>query len=432
MKYFSTTLPASALLLVIASSLCLYTMVLPSFFSDFSPPQDVDGSINDRKSGLWQQGQSSSQAWWDNMTAEGSTSCQQVQTNVQQGLWIDPNDGQYFVRLVQQPAHQRPFYVSVHKKGYDPLRYSSIFEKGTYYEHLVQSRFERILQEGNEQSSSSNNEAVVSVSASSLPIVLDVGTNIGYYSILSAARRHAVVSFEINPSNLIRLCDSIRWNQQQTSSTTDVINQATTTAPFAIRIFRNAVSNRHNETVQVVVPRNPGAGHIKPMKDQSNQQEQQATTSYSSVASTITLDEFAREHGWFTAGTTTTPAGSTTPMMNIAILKIDTEGHEPYVLEGAKKLLHSGMVRNVLLEYRTKCQQAVVSFLLDAGYVLVDDPPDVETMKPTTTTMLTVEASREYIVEMDRTARNWTNEVGTRIGYQDLWFRWATWKLPAQ
>jgi FkbM family methyltransferase len=431
MKLFSTTLQVSALLLVIASSLCFYTMKLRSF--NFSQQQDVNGSVNDPKSGLWQQGQSSSQAWWDIMTAEGSTSCREVQSNVQQGLWIDPNDGQYFVRLVQQPAHRHPFFVSVHKKGYDSLRYSSIFETGTYYEHLVQSRFERILQEGNEQSSSNNNEAIVS--ASSLPMVLDVGANIGYYSILSAARHHAVVSFEINPSNLIRLCDSIRWNQQQTSSTSDVINQATTTAPFAIRIFRNAVSNRHNEMVQVVVPKkNQGTGHVEPIKDQSNQQqqEQQAATLNSSVASTITLDDFAREHGWFTAVNTTTPAGSTTPMVNIAILKIDTEGHEPYVLEGAKQLLQSGIVRNVLLEYRTSFQPAVVSFLLDAGYVLVDDPPDVKTTKPTTTTMLTVEASREYIFEMNRAASNWTNEFGRRIGYQDLWFRWATWKLPAQ
>jgi FkbM family methyltransferase len=413
MKIFSTTLQVSALLLVIASSLCFYTMKLRSF--NFSQQQDVDGSINDPKSGIWQQSQSTSQTWWDNMTAEGSTSCQEVQSNVEQGLWIDPNDGQYFVRLVQQPAHRRPFYVSVHKRGYDRLRYSSIFEKGTYYENLVQSRFERILQEGNEQSSSNNSEAVVS--ASSLPMVLDVGANIGYYSILSAARHHAVVGFEINPSNLIRLCDSIRLNLQQSLSTKDVIGQATRTAPFAIRIFRNAVSNRHNETVQVVVPKfNPGTGHIEPMKDQSNQQ--QPSTLYSSVASTITLDEFAREHGWFSAVNTTTPAVSTTPMVNIAILKIDTEGHEPYVLEGAKKLLQSGMVRNVLLEYRTTCQQAVVSFLLDAGYVLVDDQSP---KKKARATMRTVEESKSYVDKLNDAAR----------GYKDLWFRWATWKLPA-
>jgi hypothetical protein len=135
------------------------------------------------------------------MTAEGSTSCQEVQSNVEQGLWIDPNEGQHFIRKVQL-AHQNPFFVSVHKNGYDPLRFITIFQKGQYYEHLVQSRFERILQEGNEVISMHNN-----VTESALhPMVLDVGANIGYYSILSAARRHAVVSFEINPSNLIRLC----------------------------------------------------------------------------------------------------------------------------------------------------------------------------------------------------------------------------------
>jgi hypothetical protein len=86
------------------------------------------------------------------------------------------------------------------------------------------------------------------------------------------------------------------------------------------------------------------------------------------MATTVTLDDFAREHGWFAAADISTPAVSL-PKVVIAILKIDTEGHEPYVLEGAKQLLKSGLVRNVLLEYRATCRKAVVSFLLDVGYV---------------------------------------------------------------
>jgi FkbM family methyltransferase len=441
MKFIATTRQALAFLLVVTSSLCLYSILLSHSIVRFlqhnvddEEQQHLQHELSiHRKSQIQQQTQSqcscslsSFQTWWDGLTAAGSISCHDVQTNLEQGLWIDPNKGQHFIRKIQQPSHnfqqqqqqQKPFYVSVHNKEYDRVRYSSIFEQGQYYEQKVYTRFERILQEGIEATIRNNNVTL------SLPMVVDVGANIGYYSILSTVRQHAVVSFEINPTNLIRLCESIHWNQQhhhsrQNPQTMDY-NQMTSSLP--IRLFRNGVSNRHNETVQVVVPkRNPGEALVQPVLDQPNQyQHHQAATLYHSMTTTITLDDFAREHGWFTDGT------PTNNHVDIAILKIDTEGHEPYILEGAQQLLRSGMVRNVLMEYRTSCRMPVINYLLNAGYVLVYDPSQYVTTSPTT--MLTVEASRGYIENLHR-SHALTDNNGNETKYKDLWFRWAASKL---
>ena len=121
--------------------------------------------------------------------AEGhdQTSCDQVRDYVSRGDWEDPNRGKLFLRrVVTEPG----FYVSVHDKKYDPVRYRSIFEQGDYYEEKVRKRFEYILSEHQHEM---------------MPIVLDVGGNIGYYTLLSSAWNHYVITFELNPANIIRL-----------------------------------------------------------------------------------------------------------------------------------------------------------------------------------------------------------------------------------
>lgn len=111
------------------------------------------------------------QDWWDAMTLQGGTSCDTVLQNVRQGIWMDPNhqQGQHFVRRISTAPHH---YVSLHHPDYDRVRYKSIFEKGEYYERKVHARFESILQENN-----------VAKNATALPIVVDVGANIGYVSV---------------------------------------------------------------------------------------------------------------------------------------------------------------------------------------------------------------------------------------------------------
>ncbi|KAG7369618.1 FkbM family methyltransferase [Nitzschia inconspicua] len=349
-------------------------------------------------------------SWWDEITFAGSTSCKDVRHHEQEGIWKDPNDGSYFIRKIKKaPNH----YVSLHKNEYDPVRFRHIFLTGNYYEHDVHNRFELILAEADRTNIATSR---------SLPMVVDVGANIGYYSLLSAARQHAVVAFEINPSNLIRLCDSIELNTHFHSDNKD----KDPTAFFGpIRMFRNGVSSQHNQTLHYAVPKhNPGEASIQVLSEENKNHRLQlesfangTSTNDPSFTTTITLDQFASDHGWLTSIPTTRNKNddtSNTKDIDIAILKIDTEGHEPYILQGASQLIHSHLIRNILIEYRSHCRDAVLQYVLEADYVLVDDKPSKNKWR-----MLTTEASIDYI-----------DKLQNRTAYVDLWFRLASQKLP--
>jgi hypothetical protein len=63
-----------------------------------------------------------------------------------------------------------------------------------------------------------------------------------------------------------------------------------------------------------------------------------------------------------------------TPDLSIAILKLDVEGKEPQIIEGARRLLESGIVKNILTEFRRLGRtpiQTAIKTLLDTGYTLV-------------------------------------------------------------
>ena len=54
----------------------------------------------------------------------------------------------------------------------------------------------------------------------------------------------------------------------------------------------------------------------------------------------VTLDDVAKELRWYDE-----------PKTQIAILKVDVEGYDPEVFEGAEELLSSGLVQNIFMEY---------------------------------------------------------------------------------
>ncbi len=356
-------------------------------------------------------------AWFDEIAGPGATSCSTVRQKLQENQWMDPNEGKLYVRRILSPPH---FYISLHNEDYDPVRFRAIFNNGDYYERRVMDRFQIILAESNDyetstiKTSDSNNGRY--------PIVLDVGGNIGYYSLLSAARNHAVLTFEINPTNLIRICESIHLNRPShlgVKSPTmvsspqllphgrqlDQKEQELIMAP--IKLFRLAVSNQSNVTWKVAIPRrNPGEANVESIAGSRIEQVEKSTLHHSFVSST-TLDQFAQQRQWFD--------GLQRHQVFISILKVDTEGHETQILEGARRLIQSGLVRNVLLEYRKNGKEAV-EILFEAGYVLVYDGTG-----STPSIMLTVATSRAYL------------DKGIRIEddkYQDLWFRLASCPLP--
>ena len=196
-------------------------------------------------------------------------------------------------------------------------------QEGKYYEDEVHARFVKILD--NEPRS----------------FVLDVGANIGYYTLLSAALGHDVISFEPNPANILRLCDSLRLNDSNNSN---------------VYIFQQAISDAEGEK-NLFVPRNPGAATLKRLDEHV-----EADKYHRAKTMVVTLDNFAQEQGWFDR-----------PNLQIALLKIDVEGKDPQDMLGAFRLLKSGIIKNVLTEGRRFGRPNIFdSFvtLFEAGFTL--------------------------------------------------------------
>jgi hypothetical protein len=114
---------------------------------------------------------------------DDALSCDTVDARLHNGTWKDPNEGMYNVRQVLDPPR---FKISVHKRDYDWLRFDTIYTDGRYYEHKVKKRFDLILSQ-------------TSPATKKNGLVVDIGANVGYYTMVAAAYQHRVVSFEINP-----------------------------------------------------------------------------------------------------------------------------------------------------------------------------------------------------------------------------------------
>jgi FkbM family methyltransferase len=189
-----------------------------------------------------------------------------------------------------------------------------------------------------------------------------------------------IAGFEINPANLARMCESLRINDME-----DHVN-----------LFLNGASDVHGQVMQVEIPKNPGEGTMTVLKGNTNKDVLTTTT--------VTLDEFGTAHGWFDQ-----------PDFSVALLKLDVEGMEPQIVHGAKKLLQSGKVANILTEFR-KLDQAVsisaVQIMLDAGYTMVVDRGRKKNVK------LTREETLEEIKKLQES--RYMKRAGK---YADLWFQ---------
>jgi FkbM family methyltransferase len=279
-------------------------------------------------------------------------SCETVRAKVQAGEWPDPNKGQLYSRKLVTEPH---FQISLHHESYDPVRWR-IMSEGKYYEDEVHQRFVDIL--------------------GHLPPthVVDVGGNIGYYTLLSAALGHSVVTFEPNPTNIQRLCDSMKlnhWTQEN------------------VHLFQNAVSENsaHGDTMMLHSPKNPGQAFLRAVEGETEE-----TNDHKARTTLVSLDKFAEDQGWFDRND-----------FSIGVLKIDVEGkvslahripamndeksmfgsmthhvytqppQEPQVVLGAPKLLASGLVSNVLMEGRRFGRTNLLdsfAVLFEAGFVV--------------------------------------------------------------
>ena len=85
-----------------------------------------------------------------------------------------------------------PFYISLHSQFFDKKRWVHIMKTGEYYEKGLTQLFHQIL-------------TTYDSTEQPRPLMLDIGMNIGWFSLYSHAHGHDVAAFEPNPTMFLRV-----------------------------------------------------------------------------------------------------------------------------------------------------------------------------------------------------------------------------------
>ena len=269
--------------------------------------------------------------------------CEEYLDNIYDGTLniSDPNQLKIYSRRIHGfPGN--PFWISVHEQEFDQVRWETIFLLGKFYESAVDAAFVEILQQSSPDAR-----------------VIDVGGNIGWFTLLSRSMGFSVETFEPLKQNSARLCESLRLNHWS--------NDMEKTHDAAWRYVNvHDVALGKTETIQQFNfhPVNPGEGSLHDIVGLDMRWKDE-NAKRSDIVTVATLDSFARGRGWFD------------DPIEIAVLKVDIEGYEPNVFAGAKQLLASHMIKNILLEMSPNkpLQNEIpniemLTMMFDAGYIL--------------------------------------------------------------
>ena len=159
--------------------------------------------------------------------------------------------------------------------------------------------------------------------------------------------------FEPNKVNIIRECQSMWLNQLGNAEEDEIVARTTKRGSINIRPYGVGANTT---TMEFYVGRNPGKASV--VRDMYSAKRKTLV----SKINVVTLDSMAHDLGWFEKKSP------------IVILKVDVEGSEPSVFAGAKKLLQSGLIENILMEvtgrkYNSE-NQRMLKLIMDSGYHL--------------------------------------------------------------
>ena len=247
------------------------------------------------------------------------------------------------------------FWVSLLDPKIDVVRWD-IMTYGRYYERQLEDLWADLI--------------YLDVAKNRPLYVLDVGANVGYYSIYSAAlakqKKAPIVinAMEPNTINLLRACESIQLNHWL-----DHVNESGdgTTTP-RIQLWQYGLSDQDGTLNFRYGGSNPGAGKVVTKKDGF------APVGYEDIHIPVwTLDQFATQQGWLDP-----VSGKATPTApRMTIMKIDVERHEAQVLLGGPNFIKAHMARNIMTEVGgeeetddMEAQTVALQMLVDAGYIL--------------------------------------------------------------
>ena len=234
----------------------------------------------------------------------------------------DPNQGYTVDKLPKKYVNETDpkFWISLHKEYFDQLRWVHIYKNGNYYETGITDQFKEILHSRDKKG-----------------LVIDVGMNIGWFTVYSRAMGHDVVGFNPYPIMHTRVCESVDLNGWLNDN--------------SVKTFIQGLGEK-TETLNITTGKNPGGTSFD--EDRLAKRFRKKLE-----VSVVRLDDVAEQQGWIT---------NEEP---IYILKMDVEGYEYYVLGGASKLLQSRKIENLILENSNKDLRQVIDMyaaIYDAGY----------------------------------------------------------------
>ena len=300
---------------------------------------------------------------------------------------LDPNQGELIARWTTRTP---PFWVTVHLAPYDFLRID-IFNNGEYYESAGTRVFERILRK-----------------ASPNARIVDVGGNIGWFTMLAASKGHHVDVFEPNEKNVLRMCQSKWLNDWPAASEKEVRSRKTEQDKRStVNVRKYGVGNAKS-SLAMYQGNNPGAySFILEMPPRKRRGVRKT-----GALPIVTLDDMANDLGWFESDEKMEPT-------KIVLLKVDVEGFESSVFEGARKLLNSSIIENILMEMTIRKNNTInlemIRTIIDSGFY------EYAKLKLNVTS---------YKNELrNETAEDIVNSCGSRFGMQcDFW--WKNSRIP--
>lgn len=237
---------------------------------------------------------------------------------------LNPNNDQVHARFTKNFTSK--FWVSVHHDTFDSVQYKGIMDLGMYNKQAFSNAALKIVQQA------------TAAGSSNTPRVLDVGAQVGWFSLLARGLGVEVDAFEPLRPNLFRLCESLHLNRWSN------FVEHKYPGPF-VNVYGLALSNLEEEELSM-----KQTGASASLVDGEKSITVKATT----------LDAFTQSRGW-------------TNEQNICLLKINTMGMENKVLAGATSLLASKMVKNVLIGIVMSSSDSgteAINTLLSANYKL--------------------------------------------------------------
>jgi len=236
----------------------------------------------------------------------------------------------------RRTATKPPFYISLYNETIDHVRWSTIMVKGYYYETSMHKAILESLKPFKDNPKDA--------------IVLDVGGNIGWFTLIAASLGHRVMTFEPNNLNNIKLCESLQMNGWlHKDKNLDLVE-----------IYEAGIGDKHGEILDLYQwpgKRNPGKATF------SVSQRNYRAKKVGSMP-LLSLDEVAERKGWFTS------------RPNIAFVKVDVEGYELNVLRGLSKMIKAKLIKNIVFEFKTQFSSEeevnlnLLQTLIESGYEL--------------------------------------------------------------